>query len=655
METRYTIIKFIHYIPNIFKKAIKFAVMSLGFLEFCNEHGYNKEALIKFRKAFDFAERHFSDKKRVSGDSYFDHNVRVAEILADSKAAPEVVIAGMIHSALEYVSKEELEKTFGAEVCKLVRQEELLKRIKPRGTSFDPDALRKILVTTLEDVRAVLVKLANKLDNMKDIHVLPQDEQKRIAEEILDVYAPLAYRLGMEKIKIQLEDLAFRAINPRKYNEIEKFLEKSSEKLEQDISDSINCIKSIVVDEVLLVDIKGRPKQIYSIYRKITQRKVKLEDQHDLMGIRIIVPEVKDCYSLLALLHKNFEPVEGKLKDYIANPKPNFYRSIHTTLWLRNGRMFEVQVRTPEMDEFAEEGLAAHWRYKGVKSDEFFEKKMSWLRTVLEMQKDNQEFLETAQIDVFGDKIHCYTPTGDVKELPFEATILDFAYLIHEEVGNKAIGGKVNGKFVPLRHQLRKGDVVEIITNKRQRPRRSWLKIVKSGSARQKIRRSLKESEKGFVPFYFRLLHPDLRGETGLLAESASFPKATCILAKCCHALPGEPIVGIATKRRVISVHRNDCRAALKDEERWIGVSWRNTFSQKIRFNVRAEERRGLLADLLHTIAAARFEVKEAKAKLVDNDMAECSFLIVPKDLEELKSLIAKINNVSGIKKIYFE
>jgi len=323
---------------------------------------------------------------------------------------------------------------------------------------------------------------------------------------------------------------------------------------------------------------------------------------------------------------------------------------------LPNNKIAEIQIRTPEMDEVAEEGIAAHWRYKGITSQQSFEKKIAWLKGILDLKKEgkNKEFLETAKVDVFGDTIYCYTPKGDLKELPKGATILDFAYLIHEEVGNRTVAGRVNGKFVPLKHELVRGDVVEIVTNKNQRPRRSWIKIVKSGRARQKIRKSLKVHEK-LPALHYRIFKPLLKEEAGLLVESEEFSKALCILAKCCLPLPGDKIVGILTKRRIISVHKDDCRLALKEEKRWVPVNWKNTFNKKIKFLVEAEERSGLLADLLHTIANAGFEVKEAKAKLIDLEHAQCSFLVIPRDLAHLKELVGRVRKVKSVKRVYFE
>ena len=625
-----------------------------SFLQLCREqYGTSQEKA--FQTALLFAQKYLVEVKRLSEDSYFEHNLRVAEILVDSKVSPEVVITGLLHQLLKYCPEKEVEDAFGKEIVGLLKGVEEIKLVKSKNPQLEAEALRRILLTTFRDVRVIFVKLATKLDNLRTIQPLPLDDQKRIAEEVLEVYAPLANRLGLEKIKNPLEDLALQVLHPEKYGEIINFLEQSREQREGLVAEVVQLVQKLASGNVEILKIKGRSKHIYSIYKKMTQRKVPLQEQYDLSAIRVIVPEIKDCYTLLGLLHEQFEQVEGRLKDYIANPKPNFYRSLHTALKLPNGKFVEIQIRTPEMDEFAEEGLAAHWRYKGLKSDQFFEKKIAWLKGVLDLQKDgNQEFLEMAKVDVFGDNIYCYTPKGDVKELPKEATILDFAYLVHEEVGNHAVGGRINGKFVALKEELSSGDVVEVVTNKNQRPRRDWLKIVKSGGARQKIRKSLREHEK-LPAMHFKQLKPVTTEEQGILAEAPDFETAVCVLAKCCYALPGEDIAGLATKRRIISVHKTDCRAALKEEERWIKVQWKNGFNQKIRFYVTADERSGLLADLLNSIANTGFEVKEAKAKLLSQTLAECSFLVVPRDLEHLKELVRRIQKVRGLKRIYFE
>jgi len=472
----------------------------------------------------------------------------------------------------------------------------------------------------------------------------------------MDIYAPLAYRLGVDKIKTELEDRAFQILNPRKYDEISKYLFESKQRSEKDIDYAKSLIKDLAKGQLNIVEIKGRNKHVYSIYHKIKNKNYRLNDLFDLLGIRVLVSTEKDCYTLLGLLHEQFEPIQGRLKDYIANPKPNLYRSIHTGVKLPNGKVVEIQIRTPEMNEVAEEGIAAHWRYKGLTSEHIFEKKIAWLKSVIDLEKEDSgnDLVEAVKVDVFGDSIFCYTPKGDSKELPLGATILDFAYTIHEEVGNKAVGGRVNGVFVPLKHQVKHGDVVEIVTNKNQRPRRSWIKVVKSTKAKQRIRKSLRQFE-SLPAFHFHLFKPAIKEDQGILLESKEFPKATCLLAKCCNPLPGEEVAGIATKRRIISVHKIDCRQAIKEQDRWLSVNWKNSFNQKIKFFVVAHERSGLLADLLHTIAVAGFEVKEAKAKLIDMGHAECNFVVIPKDLDHLKELILRVNKVKGTTNVFFE
>jgi len=627
-----------------------------AFLLNAKKKGYSPAFLEQLKVALELAHAEFSPKKRLVGDSYFEHNLRVAEILLENKAEPEVLLAGLLHGDLTVALKEKVQHLFGQEVLGLIEGMAEVKKIKNKNEQLEAEALRKILLTTIEDVRVLVLKLANKLDNLRSLGVLSKKEQIHLAQEVLEVYAPLAYRLGLEKIRIPLEDLAFKTLQPEKYEKIASFLEESQVEREKEIEETLKIIKRIVANQLPLLKIKGRPKHIYSISKKLEQKNLQLNDLFDLLGIRIIVPEVKDCYTLLGLLHENFEPVEGRLKDYIANPKPNFYRSIHTGLKLPNGKILEVQIRTPEMDEAAEEGLAAHWQYKNLSSEEKFEKKVAWLKGILDLQKDSRgkEFLEAAKVDVFGDKIYCYTPKGDVKELPKGSTVLDFAYFVHAEVGDKAVGARVNGKFVPLRQTLAKGDVIEILTNKKQRPRRDWLKIVKTARAKQKIKKSLQEHEKG-PTLRYRLIQPSLSEEEGLLVESKDFPKAICLLAKCCSPLPGEEIIGLVTKRRIVSVHQKECRIVQKEIKRGVKVNWRNSFAQKIRFFVDAEERSGLLADLLHTIASAKFEVKEAKAKIVGKDHAQCSFLVIPRDLEHLKELVKRVKKLKGIQRIYFE
>ncbi len=623
-----------------------------AFLIFCAQQHYAESDINLFKKALDLTKQYLSQSSRLSGDTQYDHNLRVAIILAENKPAAEIIITGILQGILNFQTQKQLETVFSLEIVHLLQELQQLKTLKVKNKQLDPEAVRKIILTTLHDIRVIIIKLASKLDNLQTLHLLPETEQKRIAEEVLEIYAPLAYRLGMEKLRVQLEDSAFKLLNPQKYQEITTFLESSKEQRDKDITKTIEEIKTLAIGKLNLLKIKGRSKHLYSIYKKIRDRGVKLNEQYDLLGIRILVETEKECYTLLGLLHEHFEPIEDRLKDYIANPKPNLYRSIHTGLRTHENRILEVQIRTPEMDEFAEEGVAAHWRYKKVKANELFEKKTAWLRSLLDLEKEG--FMETIKVDLFSDQIQCYTPKGDVKELNKGATLLDFAYHIHQDIGDHCVGGHVNGKFVPLKHTLNSGDVVEILTNKSQRPRRTWLKFVNSPRAKQKIRKSLKAHEQ-LPAFHYRALKPVISEEESTLVTSEEFPQAACQIAKCCLPIPDELITGIATKRRVISVHKQDCRLALKEQERWVDVQWKDTFNQKIRFSIDADERSGLLADLLHTIASAGFEVKEAKAKLLGPNRAECSFAVIPRDLAQVIEMIKRLKKVRGIRRIYFE
>ncbi len=622
------------------------------FLLFCAQQQYPQSEIDQFQKALTFASQHLSSKSRLSGDSYYEHNLRVAAILAESKPGPEIITAAILQSILPLIPLQEIKEQFGTEILSLLQELQSLKSLKIKNAQLGPESIRKVILTTLRDVRVIFIKLASKLDNLQTLHLLPPPEQKRIAQEVLEIYAPLSYHLGMEKLRVQLEDGAFHILNPKKYQEISHYLETSREQREKDIQDIIKHIEQLCQNRVSIIKIKGRSKHIYSIYKKIRDRAHKLNEQYDLLGIRILVPEEKDCYTTLGIIHENFEPIEGRLKDYITNPKSNLYRSIHTGVKTAAGKIIEIQIRTPEMDELAQEGVAAHWRYKKIKSDELFEKKTAWLRSLIDLEKEG--LLETIKVDLFSDTIQCYTPKGDVKELNKDATLLDFAYHIHQDIGDHCVGGRVNGKFVALKHTLNSGDVVEILTNKNQRPRRTWLKLVNSPRAKQKIRKSLKEHEQ-LPAFHYRNLKPIINQEDGTLVTSEEFPQAVCQLAKCCQPIPDQAIAGIATKRRVISIHRKDCRAALKEQDRWVEVQWKSTFNQKIHFYIDAHERSGLLADLLHTIASAGFEVKEAKAKLLGPDRAECSFAVIPRDLSQLLEMIKRLKKVRSIKRIYFE
>lgn len=625
--------------------------------EIIADPNYSKKDCGLFKIAIDFAQKVLAHKKRIAGDTLFDHNLRVGKYLQSIKASPEVVAAGLVHATLRFVPERQLSEAFGdfgKEMLHLQKGVEEVNEIKNKNLKLTAEALRKLLLATVKDVRIILVKLADKVDNLADVNVLPRDEQIRICQETLDIYSPLAYRLGVEKFKVLLEDRAFKILHLKDYNRVSSVLEQS--KLDRDklILELIGEIKSNI-KSVKITSIKGRSKHLYSIYKKEVIRGVPLDEQYDHQAIRIIVDSERDCYEVLGFLHEKYEPISGRLKDYISNQKPNGYQSIHTGI-LFKGRRVEVQIRTTKMDEFAEEGLAAHWRYKGVKGEDLFERRMGLFKGLLDLHKDStaREFLENVNVDLFTDEIYVYTPKGDVKYFPQGAGVLDFAYAIHEQVGSKAIGARVNGHFVPLRTKLNSGDVVEIITAKNQVPGRAWLKWVKSPRAKNKIRKALK-LHKGLPAMRYSTFKSATQTEFSTLVYSQQYENAVCVLAKCCKPIPPMKIVGVITKKRMISVHDENCKQALKLEDRWEEVFWKEQYNKPLQFFVEANERSGLLADLLHTIANARFEVKEAKAKLMGSGRSECGFVVVPQTLERVVELIDRVKKVKGIKKLYFE
>lgn len=625
------------------------------FFELCEKSNYSKKDINNFREAVEFAVENFKGEKRLSGEPVVFHNISIGIILVKSKISSGVVIAGLLYGLENKVLPSEVEKRFGKDVSDLVFGQNQLKVIQEKNKCAEAEILRKILLATLQDVRIIFVKLASKLDNLKTISVFPAKEQKEIAEEVLELYAPLANRFGLEKIKRQLEDEAFKTINPKKYKEIFDFLKESREEREIFVKKFVDKVRELIENKVNVLRIKGREKHIYSIYKKIVDRKVGLDEQKDHFAIRIIVKSVEDCYNALGILHENFEPVPETLKDFIASPKPNGYQSVHTVLKVFENKIVEVQIRTEEMNEAAEEGTSAHWQYKGLKSDEDFEKKTALLRSVLDLQNTckDKEVLKNIKLNLFGDRIYCYTPKGKAIEMPQGATLLDFAYYIHQEIGSHAVGGRVNGIFVSLNKKLNFGDVVEIVTNKHQRSRREWLKFVVSDKAISKIRQEIKKYENMPAPKKVSFIK-EREEKFDSVVFSPEFPNINFSIARCCSPLPEEEIVAVMKFAKQFSVHSKNC-SRLKETKNAIPVFWKETFNKPLLIKVEASNRSGILADILHTIISGKFVVKEAKAKLIENEFSECSFVIMPRELQEVVKLIGRVKKVRGVRRVFLE
>lgn len=454
------------------------------------------------QKAYAYAEKAHEKQKRASGDPYIIHPTEVAQILADLRLDVSSICTAFLHDVVEdtEVSLEDLEKEFGRDIAMLVDGVTKLSKITFR-TSEEKQAenFRKMVIAMSKDIRVILVKLADRLSNMRSLQFLPPHKQKTIAQETIDIYAPIANRLGMSRLKVEMEDLCLRYLHADVYYKLAELVTKTKVEREKYIEDFSKLILEKLNEYDVKATVSGRAKHFYSIYKKMERRHVDFNEVQDLVAFRIVVDNITECYKALGVIHSAFKPIPGRFKDYIAMPKANNYQSLHTTVIGPTGERTEIQIRTQDMHWVAERGIAAHWKYKEGKFDSKSNDNIAWVGRLLEWQKDlsdPNEFLETVKLDLFSEDVFVFTPKGEVKQLPYGATPLDFAYAVHTDVGNRCVGAKVNGRIVSLRHRLKSGDVLEIITSTTQSPTKDWLKIVKSSRAKNKIRAYIKAQER---------------------------------------------------------------------------------------------------------------------------------------------------------------
>ncbi|MGA3125139.1 MAG: bifunctional (p)ppGpp synthetase/guanosine-3',5'-bis(diphosphate) 3'-pyrophosphohydrolase [Candidatus Korobacteraceae bacterium] len=447
------------------------------------------------RRAYELSLEHHSGQQRASGEPYLVHPLEVAILLAEMKLDTTAIAAGLLHDSVEdtLVTTEEIKEKFGEQVAHIVEGVTKISKIDfASREEAQAENVRKMMLAMVDDIRVVLIKLADRLHNMRTLQHLSPERQQKIAKETLEIYAPLAHRLGMGKVRGELEDLSFPYVDPVGYKmacEQVEALRKDGERALAQMADTIRLKLREAGINVVRVD--SRIKRMYSIYQKVVKQKITADQMYDLLALRIITYSVNDCYAVLGIIHNAWRPVPGRIKDFIAMPRPNLYQSLHTTVIAEDGHPFEVQIRTEEMHKMAEEGIAAHWKYKDGPISARDEQRLAWLRQVVEWQRemaDPSEFLSTLKIDLYPEEVYTFTPKGKVVILPRDATPIDFAYTVHTEVGHSCVGAKVNGRIVPLRSKLRSGDIVEIMTQAGHKPSRDWLGIVKSSRARQKIK-----------------------------------------------------------------------------------------------------------------------------------------------------------------------
>src|SRR5256886_1822038 len=452
------------------------------------------EDLELVRKAYEFSQKHHAGQSRASGEPYLAHPLEVALVLAEMKMDPVSIAAGLLHDSVEdtSVTVVDIRKEFGEQVATRVEGVTKISQIDfATREEQQAENLRKMMLAMVDDIRVVLIKLADRLHNMRTLEHLPPDRQQKIARETLEIYGPIAHRLGMGKIRGELEDLGFRYLDPIGYSQLQDAVEARRKQGEEFLAKVEKQLRDKLKEAGITAKVESRIKRLFSIHRKLQKQHINVDQVYDMFAMRVITRSIQDCYAVLGIVHNAWRPVPGRIKDFIAMPRPNLYQSLHTSVITEEGTPFEIQIRTEEMHKMAEEGIAAHWKYKDGPVSAQDEQRLAWLRQVVEWQRDvsdPNEFLSTLKIDLYPEEVYVFTPKGKVVVLPREGTPIDFAYTVHTEVGHTCVGAKVNGRMVPLRYKLHSGDIVEILTQPGHKPSRDWLSVAKSSRARNKIK-----------------------------------------------------------------------------------------------------------------------------------------------------------------------
>ncbi len=693
----------------------------------------SRQQLKLITEAHAFSASRHEGQKRQSGDAYITHPLAVAGILADLHLDYPSIAAALLHDVIEDTptAKDEIAQKFGAEIASLVDGVSKLEKLNFNSRSeLQVESFRKMMLAMVQDIRVILLKLADRLHNMQTLDSVPPAKQSRIARETLEIYAPIANRLGMNSLKTELEDLGFRHAHPFRYRVLDKAVRKAEGNQRQFVKNISEKLNQALRDTGLSATVTGRKKHLYSIYRKMETKKRSMADIADVFGFRVVVDSVDECYRVLGVVHQIYKPMPGRFKDYIAIPRINGYQSLHTSLFGPNGIPIEVQIRTNEMGRVAETGIAAHWHYK--ESDQEVPppqaRAREWLASISEMQlaTNPEEFMEHVKVDLFPDAVYVFTPKGEIMRLPRGATCVDFAYAVHTDVGNRCVAAKIDRRLVPLRTQIENGQTVEVITAKTARPNPSWVNFVVTAKARTAVRQYLKNLRQGEAQDLGRRLLDQAMRDAGtplrkisderihaLLAEfklksadelfrqlglgerlaplvakailqpvspaAASGTSGTATVpampeaptsiaiagteglvvsyARCCHPIPGDPIMGYLSAGRGVVIHRNACgnlSEYRKQPNKWITVSWQSginrEFSAEIRIDV--DNRPGVLAEVASRIADADSNIEQVSIDERHDDSAAMLFSILVRDRKQLAQVIRSIRRMKVVKKL---
>ena len=678
-------------------------------------------------RAFDLAVEAHASQVRASGEPYVTHSIAVSQILAELGIDPVAIAAGLLHDVPEdtEVSISDVEERFGPEVAQLVDGVTKLSRFSTHShEQRQAENIRKMLLAMADDIRVVLIKLADRLHNMRTLGSLKAEKQQRIARQTLEIYAPLAERLGIWQMKWELEDLAFKYLEPEAYRELASLLDTRRKGRESHIDRAIGTLRPRLEEAAIDGELQGRPKHLFSIWKKMQRKGAEFGEIYDVYAIRLLVEEVRDCYAALGIVHALWRPIPGQFDDYIAVPKNNLYQSLHTAVIALDGKPLEIQIRTHKMHQVSEVGIAAHWRYKeGSRSDREYDAKLAWLRQLLDWQRevsDATEFVEGIKLDIFRDQVFVFTPKGDIKDLPAGATPLDFAYRIHTDIGHRTIGAKVNNRLVPLDYRLKNGDIVEIVTTRGEHgPSRDWMRLVRTSHAREKIRQWFKKKDRAeniihgreslerelrrrartsidavglddvaeVGKSYGHETVDDLLAAIGYGAVSAqqvvmrlgvmddgqiTLPTVAPVqptrpggirvkgvgdllvrFTKCCHPIPGDPIVGFITRGKGVTVHLRSCNTVLNEREisRLIEVEWEAAPTQTypIAVSVEAYDRTGLLSDITQVMAENRVNILAANVHVSPDHTAVVGMTIQVASVAQLAKVMSRVEQLKDV------